>query len=117
MAARVFEIDGRSMVPGGWGDYAHVLQHGMARHSPRVGGLLALERTGPYIPPITFPGIGEIVLTSSAKELLQTSDLTGFGFRPVAKILTVVPLFSEHARHWFSEHWEPCVEFAEFPTT
>jgi hypothetical protein len=101
MPIRIYEIDERSIIPGGWGDYAHILQHGMACHSPRVDDLLALERTGPYIPPITFPGIGDIVLTSSAKELLQSSGLTGFGFQAVAKILTV-------ELHW--ENWNLAAE-------
>jgi hypothetical protein len=96
MPARIFKIDERSIIKGGWGDYAHILQHGMACHSPRVNGLLALERTGPYIPPITFPGIGDIVLTSEAKQLLDSSGLTGFTFQPVDKVLTV-------ELHW--ENW------------
>lgn len=96
MSIPIYEIDERSIIPGGWGDYAHILQHGMVCHSPRVGDLLALERTGPYVPPITFPGIGDIVLTSGAKELLGSSGLTGFVFQPVAKVLTV-------ELHW--ENW------------
>lgn len=89
MTTSIFKIKERSIIKGGWGDYAYILQHGMACHSARTGGLLGLERTGPYIPPITFPGIGEIVLTSPARELLESSGLTGFGFQPVIKVLTV----------------------------
>jgi hypothetical protein len=48
-----------------------------------------LKRTGPYIPPISLPGIGNVVLTSPAKLLLESSDLSGFSFRPVEKVLTV----------------------------
>jgi hypothetical protein len=61
----------------------------MASHSPRVDGRLALERTGPYIPPITLPGIGDVVLTSHAQQQLESSGLTGFTFRTVEKTLTV----------------------------
>jgi hypothetical protein len=61
----------------------------MTAHSRRVDGKLALERTGPYIPPITLPGIGDIVLTSEARRLLETSGLTGFTFVPVEKMLIV----------------------------
>ena len=50
---------------------------------------MALERTGPFILPITLPGIGDVVLTSAAKELLAASGLSGFDFRPVREILTV----------------------------
>jgi hypothetical protein len=89
MPTRIFKIDKKSILPQRWGDYGDILQHGMTGHSPRKDGRLALERTGPYIPPITLPGIGGVVLTSSAKQLLECSGLTGFSFRPVEKALTV----------------------------
>jgi hypothetical protein len=89
MAASFFKIGGRSIVPRDWGDYGHILQHGMVAHLPRVDGRLALERSGPYIPPITLPGIGDIVLTSEAQKLLYRSVLSGFSFLPVEKMLVV----------------------------
>jgi hypothetical protein len=89
MTTPIFTIDRRSIIPGEWGDYGEILQHGMASHRPRVGGRLALERTGPYIPPITLPGIGHVILNSQARQLLESSGLTGFSFRPVEKVLTV----------------------------
>jgi hypothetical protein len=97
MRVRVFRIESRSIIPETWGDYGRMLQHGMTSHLRRVGGLLALERTGPYIPPITLPGIGDVVLTSAARRLLGSSGLTGFDFRPVEKVLTV-------ELHW--ETWD-----------
>ena len=69
----------------------------MTSHLPSQGGFLALERTGPFIPPITLPGIGDIVLTSAARESLDASGLSGFEFRPVHKVLTV-------ELHW--EDWD-----------
>ena len=69
----------------------------MATHSPRHRGRLSLERTGPYVPPISLPGIGEIVLTSEAKELLDGSGLTGFSTETVEKALIV-------ELHW--ENWD-----------
>lgn len=90
MAARFFTIKAHSIIPGGWGDYGDILQQGMAAHAPRENGRLALERTGPYIPPITFPGIGGMmVLTSRARSDLDSSGLTGFTFQPVVKKLIV----------------------------
>lgn len=68
-----------------WGDYGDILQHGMTAHLERFQGLLSLERTGPYMPPITFPGIGDVVLNAACRKLLEQSDLTGFDFRPVHK--------------------------------
>jgi len=89
MSARIFKIDRRSILREGWGDYGDILQHGLTSHSPRKDGRLALERTGPFIPPITQPGIGDVVLTSPARQLLESSGLSGFSFRPVEKVLTV----------------------------
>jgi hypothetical protein len=107
MAAGFFTISERSIVSRGWGDYGHILQHGMADHSPRADGRLALERAGPYIPPITLPGIGDIVLTSEAQKLLELSGLSGFSFLPVEKTLVV-------ELHW--ETWNLDAEQpAQFP--
>lgn len=89
MAASFFRISGRSIIPRGWGDYGNILQHGMTAHLPRVVGRLALERTGPYIPPITLPGIGDILLTSEAQKLLESSGLSGFSFLSVEKMRIV----------------------------
>ncbi len=97
MGTLIFKIDGRSNIEERWGDYGRILQHGMAYHLPGTEGLLALERTGPFVPPITIPGLGDVVLTSSARELLESSGLTGFSFRPVKKVLTV-------ELHW--ENWD-----------
>jgi hypothetical protein len=68
-----------------WGDYGDILQHGMTSHLERVDGMLRLERTGPYMPPITFPGLGDVVVNSAGRKMLETSGLSGFGFRPVHK--------------------------------
>lgn len=65
-----------------WGDYADILLHGMSSHLSRRDGLLQLERVGPFVPPITFPGISDIVLTSEAKTLVA-SMLKGVSFRPI----------------------------------
>lgn len=89
MTASFFTIRGRSVMPKGWGDYGDILQHGMTAHLPRLGGRLSLERTGPHIPPITLPGIGDIVLTSESRELLESSGLSGFSYVPVEKTLIV----------------------------
>lgn len=96
MSVNFFNIDTRSLVPEAWGDYGEILQQGMAWHSPRVNGKLALERTGPYIPPITLPGFS-MVITDAARTLLESSGLTGFTFLPVEKKLIV-------ELHW--ETWD-----------
>ena len=48
-----------------WGDYGLILIHGMSCHLPRENGLIQLERTGPFIPPMTIPGTGDVVLTQA----------------------------------------------------
>jgi hypothetical protein len=92
MAQSFFKIDGRQVFPKDWGDYGDILQHGMSAHLPEKDGKICLERTGPYIPPITFPG--PIVLTTEGRQLLESSGLSGCSFRPVEKA------------HIVELHWE-----------
>jgi hypothetical protein len=69
-----------------WGDYGSILVHGMSCHLERNDrGEIQLERTGPFIPPISFPGIGDIVVTTSFRKKLEESGLTGFHVQPVVK--------------------------------
>lgn len=69
-----------------WGDYSDILTHGMAAHSEGVfEGPLLLSRTGPYIPPISFPGVGNVVVTDEFKKKIEDSGLRGFSFMPVIK--------------------------------
>jgi hypothetical protein len=109
MPTHFFKIERRSIFNARWGDYGDILQHGMSAHLPRQGGFLSLERTGPFIPPITLPGIGDIVATSAARKSLDTSGLSGFEFRRVHKALTV-------ELHW--EEWDlNADEPQQFPDT
>jgi hypothetical protein len=68
-----------------WGDYGHILLAGIASHRSRQDGLLQLERTAPYIPPLIISGIGNVIITDATKEKLNTSGLSGFNFRQVIK--------------------------------
>lgn len=104
-----YRLSERSIIPGEWGDYGDILEHGMTAHRSRQNDSLRLERTGPYISPITFPGLGDIVLTSAARATLERSGLTGFSFRPVLKKLIV-------ELHW--ERWDlTASEPAVYPNT
>jgi hypothetical protein len=67
-----------------WGDYGDILRHGMSSSDDTAEGVVELERTGPYVPPITFPGSG-IVVTDDCRKRLVASGLTGFTFKPVQK--------------------------------
>jgi hypothetical protein len=68
-----------------WGDYSDILIHGMSCHLGRSGKRIQLERAGPYVPPISFPGISDIVVTNEFKKLLEISGLSGLKFQPVIK--------------------------------
>jgi hypothetical protein len=65
-----------------WGDYGDILFHGMASRSK--DGELELERTGPYVPPISQPR-GFVVVTAEFLGRLHESGLKGFEVEPVAK--------------------------------
>ena len=64
-----------------WGDYGEILQHGIANI---VDGRLALERTGPFVPAISFPPPG-IVVTDATKQALALCRFTGLEFNEVVK--------------------------------
>ena len=68
-----------------WGDYGRILVAGMSAHLPRKEGLIQLERTGPFIPPVSFPGLGDIVVAANFRAALESSGLTGISFQPVIK--------------------------------
>jgi hypothetical protein len=68
-----------------WGDYGDVLIHGLSAHIGRANGLLQLERTGPFVPPLTQPGIDDLIVTDALRRQLQATALTGFVFRPLIK--------------------------------
>jgi len=80
MAIRILEPPESS-----WGDYGDMLRHGISAQSDSTpDGLIQLERTGPYIPPISFPGFA-IVATDECRRRLEASGLKGLAFRPVQK--------------------------------
>ena len=90
-----------------WGDYSSILIKGMSYHSSRKDGLIQIERTGPYVPPISFPGIGDIVVTDVFRRQLESSGLTGLRFQPVIK---------KHIVHLDWQTWDQTAkEPAEYP--
>jgi hypothetical protein len=68
-----------------WGDYGNILINGMSSHLPRKDGLLQLERSGPFLPPITLPGVGDLVVSSDFKDEFQRSGIAQVTFAPVVK--------------------------------
>ena len=65
-----------------WGDYGDVLIHGMASRSD--SGELEIERTGPFIPPITQP-TGSVVVTAQFLKQLSIAGFKGIVVGPVHK--------------------------------
>ena len=84
-AERIYIIDGADAP---WGDYGRLLVHGMSAHLGRKGGRegpIQLERTGPFVPPISFPGIGDVIVTDEMKQKMEEAGFRGITFRPVEK--------------------------------
>jgi len=94
-----------SFIP--WGDYGHVLQDGIATRSKRTG-LLQVQRTGPFVPPISLPFM-TVVVTADLKTRLGESGLVGAVFQQAVK---------EHIVHLEWEKWDRNAdEPAEYPET
>src|SRR5687768_12425214 len=74
-----------------WGDYGSILVHGMTSCSARDAHSPELQRTGPFVPPISFPGLGCVVVTDAMRRELESSGLTGFSFIPAIKSV-IVPI-------------------------
>lgn len=68
-----------------WGDYGSILVHGMTAHLERVDGRLQLERTGPFVPGVTLPGIGDLIVTSAVRAAIEAVRLSGCSFARVDK--------------------------------
>jgi hypothetical protein len=66
-----------------WGDYGRTLVHGMSKRLPRSEGMIQLERCGPFVPPISVPGIGDVVVTGATRAAFEASDLVGVRFQKV----------------------------------
>ena len=67
-----------------WGDYGAILANGMCAYS--ADGGIRVRRTGPFVPPISFPGAsGAMIVTDQFKTELCASELSGLTFFPVVK--------------------------------
>lgn len=68
-----------------WGDFGNILIRGMSRRLGRTDGgkgAIQLERTGPFVPPITFPS-GNLVVTDLMKIEMEKAGFRGVSFRRV----------------------------------
>lgn len=67
-----------------WGDYGDILVHGMTRHLDKSESLLQLERTAPFIPSVSMPGIHDVVVTDDVRnKLIQV--IPSLSFAPIKK--------------------------------
>lgn len=67
-----------------WGDYGAILLSGMVTR-PDDSGRVGVERTGPFVPPITIAGISTPIVTEDFRATLADSDLAGVSFRAANK--------------------------------
>ena len=98
MTAPIFVLDKPATKWDGWGDYADILVHGMTCHQDRKDGYLQLERLGPFVPDVTFPGISDVILTDRAKQQLEAA-LPGLVFNKVLSLHIVRLDWSAHPPH------------------
>jgi len=75
-----FKLNGPKL-PDRWGDYGSILRNGMFHTEEQ-----RLDRTGPFVPPISFPAFsGAVIVTNEARQKLEASGMSGLGeFHPVS---------------------------------
>lgn len=66
-----------------WGDYGDSLMHGDAGRS--ADGVLQLQRSAPFVPSISFPGLPGIIVTDSFRQEIEDSPLQGITFESIEK--------------------------------
>lgn len=67
---RVFVLEPAAHPWTDWGGYADVLVHGLTCQRGSDAIPVRLERTGPFVPPVTFPGTVDVVVTEPARARL-----------------------------------------------
>jgi hypothetical protein len=67
---------------GRWKGYANTVIQGMSLRRSDVG-VFRLARTGPFVPPITFPGPGDVILTEAIRRQVDEQGWHGLAFEPV----------------------------------
>jgi len=65
-----------------WGDYGSILWHGLVGQNSTDDSPLKLERTGPFVPPISFPW-PTVVLTDAVCAKLRDLEPKGSVVRPL----------------------------------
>src|SRR5262245_28569859 len=86
-----------------WGDCGDILMHGF--QADGESEQMRLMRTGPFIPPITFPPLS-CVVTDKLRGSMLSSGLTGLDFVPVIKHKIVKLNWEEWDRTIEPEPWQ-----------
>lgn len=66
-------------------------RHGDATEPSTHQGAIGIQRTGPFLPPVTFPGIGHVVVTPAVRRAIEDQGLTGASFREVTNHYDLQP--------------------------
>ncbi len=89
-----------------WGDCGSMLISGMTAHSPPTAdGTIRLERTGPFIPPISLP-VRSVIVTDNFRKQMEQSGMFELGFKNVIK---------HHIARFQWEHWDRTRKIPEIP--
>jgi hypothetical protein len=73
-----------------WGDYGSILIQGMTDCWLQDSRSPNLSRTGPFVPPISFPTFC-VVVTEEIRREIESSGMTGFSFTPaIKKVITPI---------------------------
>lgn len=66
-----------------WGDYGAILISGLA--SRRADGTIEIERSGPFIPPVTIASFKYLLITDVVRNGMESAELSGVLFREAIK--------------------------------
>lgn len=80
-ATSFYQVKSRQL----WGDYGRILINGMGGRLSRSDDRIQLERTGPFMPPVTFPRDPALVVTDAFRKRLAKSGLAKPEFVKVIK--------------------------------
>src|SRR5262245_49236202 len=75
-----------------WGDSGHTLWNGFTEKCDEPGRpAILVSRTGPFVPPITLPGLDCVLVTDEFRQKLSAEGFSGLSFEPVG-YRKVVPI-------------------------
>jgi hypothetical protein len=106
MQAKVVPRFRRIRGPNCWGDFGDILIGGTGQREQGKEGRFLLERTGPFMPPISFTVQGCVIVTTNFRNKLS-ERFEELIYRPVTKKKVVEIHWEEWGRHWPPQEWPP----------